>query len=92
MSKEAKERERKAREKAYRKESQKIAIQGLGRSANAEKNTNKESMKKKGETEMERASTMINSTGNSFQELVKGQFGKKVQEVFEQQKQLLKNF
>ncbi|WP_430597697.1 hypothetical protein [Enterococcus sp. AZ177] len=92
MSKEAKEREQKAREKAFRKESQKIALRGLGKSASAQMNTDKESVKTKGEKGMSEASSMINSTGSSFQESVKGQFSKKVTQVFEEQKQTLDSF
>lgn len=92
MSKEERERERKAREKAYRKEGQKLAIQALGRSAVSEKNKDKESIKTKGEKEMKEATTMLKTTGSSFQDAVKGQFGKKVVEVLEEQKQTLDSF
>ncbi|MGX7412912.1 hypothetical protein [Enterococcus caccae] len=86
------EKKRKEREKAFRKESQRLAIKGLGKSTNEQKNKDKESIKTQGETELKEATAMIGTTGNSFQESVKGQFGKKVTEVFEQQKQTLDNF
>lgn len=92
MSKEEKERERKEREKAFRKESQKIAVQALGRSASEQKNSDRKSIKTKGEKEMSEAAAMIGTTGSSFQESVQGQFGTKVTEVFDQQKQMLDSF
>ncbi|MEI5993035.1 hypothetical protein [Candidatus Enterococcus mansonii] len=90
MSKE--EKKRKEREKAFRKESQRLAIKGLGKSTNEQKNTDKESIKTQGESKLKEAAAMIGKTGSSFQESVKGQFGKKVTEVFEQQKQTMDNF
>ncbi|EOH92390.1 hypothetical protein UAW_03055 [Enterococcus haemoperoxidus ATCC BAA-382] len=86
------EKERKEREKAFRKESQRLAIKGLGKSTNEQKSKDKESIKTKGETELKDAAAMIGTTGSSFQESVKGQFGKKVTEVFEQQKQTMDHF
>lgn len=92
MSKESKDRERKERELAHRKETQKIAIEGIGRSGKEQKEKDKEYIKKKGETELKEAGAMIEKSGKDFQNSVKGQFGKKVTEVMEKQKRLLDSF
>lgn len=92
MSKEEKERVRKDREKAFRKENQRLAIEGIGKGATEQKNTDKESLKTKGETALKEAGTMISSSGSSLQESIKGQFGKKITEVFDKQQQTLDTF
>lgn len=92
MSKEAKERERKERELAHRKETQRIAIEGIGRSGKGQKEKDKEYIKTKGETELKEAGAMIGKSGKDFQHSVKGQFGKKITDVMEKQKQLLDTF
>ena len=82
-------RQRKEREKAFRKESQKIAIQAVGRNSVQESTSDKDSIQRRGKETINEARTVISSTGSSLQKSVKGQFGDKVSEVFEEQKKML---
>lgn len=84
--------QRKEREKTFRKANQKIAIQGIGRSTNQEKQADSDRIKLRGTEEVEKATEVLNSTGTSLQESVQGQFGKKVTEVFDQQQKTLDKF
>lgn len=78
--------------KQYRKSMQKTKVRAVGRSGSQSKNTKKAKIILAGEQESKVAKTSISKATTGLQKTVKGQFGKKVTEVFDKQKQTLDKF
>ncbi|WP_206911618.1 hypothetical protein IGL98_000938 [Enterococcus sp. DIV0840] len=78
--------------KEYKKNAQKTKVRAIGRSGVQSKELKKEKIIRLGEQESKRAQKSISKATTGLQDTVKGQFGKKVTEVFDKQKQTLDNF
>lgn len=78
--------------KEYRKNVQKTKVRAIGRSGSQSKELKKEKTIRLGEQESKTAQKAISKATSGLQETVKGQFGKKVTQVFDKQKQTLDNF
>lgn len=78
--------------KEYKKNAQKTKVRAIGRSGFQSKEVKKEKIIRLGEQESKSGQKAISKAITGLQETVKGQFGKKVTEVFEKQKQTLDNF
>ncbi len=78
--------------KEYRKNAQKIKVRAIGRSGANSKEIKKRIITRLGTIESRNAQKSISKATKGLEETVKGQFGTKVTEVFEKQKQTLDNF
>ena len=78
--------------KQYKKNLQKTKVRAIGRSGLKSKESKKKKTIRLGEQESKSAQKAISTATNGLQETVKGQFGKKVTQVFDKQKQTLDNF
>lgn len=78
--------------KQYKKNMQKAKVRAVGLSGSQSKNTKRAKIKVTGEQESKSAKKSISKATDGLQKSVKGQFGKKVIEVFDKQKQTLDNF
>lgn len=89
MTNEEKERRQKERDLALRKESQIKAIKVIGKAGKAEQKKDAKDTEEKGKKELNIAKEKLTSSNKNFQQAVKGQFGKKVTEVLDKQKDML---
>jgi preprotein translocase subunit SecA len=78
--------------KEHKKNMQKIKARTMGRALLQKKSSITSKIKKAGQAESEQAKASITSATNGLQSSVKGQFGKKVIQVFEKQNKLLDKF
>lgn len=78
--------------KEYKKNLQKMSAQATAMALVQKKDSLVKKTKKSGETESESAKSSITSATNGLGETVKGQFGKKVTQVLEDQGKMLDKF
>ena len=78
--------------KEYKKNVQKTKVRSVGRSGVMSKDSLKQATNILGEQESKSAKNSISKATTGLQATVKGQFGKKVIEVFDQQQKTLDNF
>ncbi|MFK4567909.1 hypothetical protein [Enterococcus sp. UD-01] len=78
--------------KEYKKNLQKMSAQATAMALVQKKDSLVKKTKKSGETESESAKSSIISATSGLGETVKGQFGKKVTQVFEEQGKMLDKF
>lgn len=78
--------------KEYKKKAQKAKVRAIGRSGSMSTSSLERAVKLLGEQESKSAKTSISKTTKELKSTVKGQFGKKVTEVFDKQKQTLDKF
>lgn len=76
----------------YKKNVQKTEVKAIGRSGSQSKESKKAKTKKLGKQESKLAKASLSKTTTGLQSTVKGQFGKKITKVFDQQKQMLDEF
>lgn len=67
-------------------------VQLIGRISLQQAYDKKQTIRKKGKKEIEVAQRLIETTTRELNEHVKGEFGKKIKEVLDRQKQVLENF
>lgn len=78
--------------KEYKKNLQKTKVRAIGRAGVRNKESQREIIIRMGEQESKVAEEVIGKATAGLQSSVKGQFGKKVTEVFDKQKQTLAKF
>ncbi|EUJ26746.1 hypothetical protein MFLO_13855 [Listeria floridensis FSL S10-1187] len=78
--------------KEFQKNNQKIQVQALGMQHIRTGEAADKRVRKTGKEEIKMAKTSVSKTSSCLQEAVKGNFGKKVTEVFEKQEEMLENF
>ena len=78
--------------KEYKKNSQKAKVRAVGRSGVTSMNSFQQATELQGEQEIKTAKSSISKATKGLQTSVKGQFGKKVTEVFDEQQKILDNF
>lgn len=76
----------------YRKGVQKTKVRAMGRAGIQSKGAKESKIKRLGEQESKLAKTSISKATTGLQETVKGQFAKKVTEVFEQHQKKIDDF
>jgi Skp family chaperone for outer membrane proteins len=82
-------------EKAFKelqKQLEKVDIMALAIEKMLESEQNQKQVKKKGKSELENTKTTLDNASEGLDYSVKGQFGKKITEVFEKQDKLLDSF
>ncbi|WP_375179034.1 hypothetical protein [Enterococcus rotai] len=75
--------------KKIEKENQKTNVRAIGMATLQQSNSKKNKVKTEGKSTLEEAKSSISQTTTGLQGAVKGQFGKKITETFEKQKQKL---
>ncbi|EOL50372.1 hypothetical protein [Enterococcus caccae] len=78
--------------KEYKKNMQKVSARAIGRALVQKKESEKKKVKRLGEAEEKIAKASISTATSGLQESVKGQFGKKVTQVLDDQGKTLDNF
>lgn len=78
--------------KDLQKSLERINVQAVGTAKIQESYLNQQQAKQQGKKELTAAKTILASSTDSLKEAVKGQFGKQITEVFEQQQQMMEKF
>lgn len=75
--------------KEYKKNTQKIKARAISRSTVSQQSRTVQTFKKQGKEATEQAKSSTSEASEGLQQSVQGQFGKKVTEVFDKQKETL---